>query len=492
MPPTGYLTANGIQVGVFYLALTYQPLAKLVGFPEQTAGGTSLLGLRIGGATGTARHGVLLIAGQHAREIVNPDLLLSLSTKLLQAYTGGTGLSFGPKSYSAADIKKIVDGLDLFVLPLVNPDGRAFVQSATGDPMWRKNRNPAPTGTQPCSGADLNRNYDLLWSSGIGTSPSLCHYELYKGSSAFSEAETRNVRHLLDTQTNIGCMMDVHSYTQLVLYPWGDAVNQSTDTTMNFANPAWDGLRNASGSGYAEYIDQADHNRFIATATAIKGAIAAVRGRQYTVKQSRNLYPTSGTSLDYAYSRHLVDPAKRKVYAYLIETATEFQPVYTEALSVIEEVSAGLMQFLLECVPPPITCPLPAMVQATELAADLDEMRVFRDEMTRTAAGRRYAELLEKHAEEILSLIAHDDRLLRSGLRILARVNAIVRSRTAKRPSTFPVALVAAADKVLDGFAERASPSLRAAIKEVRGDMKHFRGRSVIEGLTAASRARKN
>jgi carboxypeptidase T len=492
MPPTGYLTANGIQVGVLYLAITYPTICKLVGFPEMTAGGTSNLALRIGGATGTARHGVLLIAGQHARELVNPDLLLSFSLKLLQAYTAGTGLSFGPKSYGAADIKKIVDGLDLFVFPLVNPDGRAFVQSATGDPMWRKNRNPAPTSTQACSGADLNRNYDLLWSSGIGTSASLCHYELYKGPAAFSEAETRNVRHLLDTQPNIGCMIDVHSYTQLVLYPWGDDVNQTTDATMNFANPAWNGLRNVAGSGYGEYIDPADQSQFVSTATAIQGAIAAVRGRQYTVKQSRNLYPTSGTSLDYGYSRHLVDPAKGKVYAYLIETGTEFQPIYTEALNVIDEVSAGLIEFCLQCVPPPLTCPFPVMVQATELADELDEMRAFRDEIIRTDAGRRYADLLEKHAVEIVGLVADDDGLRQSGLRVLARVNAVVRSRQDRRPRKFSVALVAAADKVLDAFAERAGPALRAAIKEVRRDMKHFRGHTVTEGLAAAGRARGN
>jgi murein tripeptide amidase MpaA len=237
----------------------------------------------------------------------------------------------------------LVDTLDIFILPLVNPDGRVYVQSPTGDAFWRKNRNP-DTGL-PCQGIDLNRNYDCLWSSGIGTSADSCS-DAFRGSNAFSEPETRNVRHLLDDYPHITGMIDVHSFLELVLYPWGDDDNQSTDPSMNFTNPAYDGIRGTAGDSiYRDYMPQTDDDWFATTGEKIKDAIAAVRGRVYTVLPSINLYPTSGTSENYAYSRHFVGATKRKVFAYTVETGTEFQPPYSEALNIISEVSSGLVEF---------------------------------------------------------------------------------------------------------------------------------------------------
>ena len=107
------------------------------------------------------------MGGVHAREILNPDLLVKLALNLCEAYTSNIGLKFGEKSYSADDIKQIVENLELFLFPLVNPDGRSFVQAPNGDVWWRKNKNPNPG--LPHRGVDLNRNYDFLWDSGIGT-----------------------------------------------------------------------------------------------------------------------------------------------------------------------------------------------------------------------------------------------------------------------------------------------------------------------------------
>ena len=172
-----------------HLAATYSALTELITLPEQSVEQRTIHALKIAGGSAQSRRGILLIGGVHARELVNPDLLVTFATRLLQAYTNGTGLSFGPVSYSKTLVKLIVDTVDLFILPLVNPDGRAFAQSPAGDPMWRKNR--APNQGLPCKGVDLNRNYDFLWSSGIGTSGSACT-DVFKGSTAFGEPETRN------------------------------------------------------------------------------------------------------------------------------------------------------------------------------------------------------------------------------------------------------------------------------------------------------------
>ena len=484
MPPSGYLTASGIESCLQFLASTYPSICQLFAMPEQSVEGRTIRAVKIGKGSGPKRHGILFIGGVHAREIVNPDLLVSLALKICQAYTGGTGLTFGPKSYPAGTIKLLVEAMDMYFLPLVNPDGRVFVQSPTGDAMWRKNRSLNPG--QPCKGVDLNRNYDFLFTSGIGTSSSSCS-DVFKGTAAFSEPETRNVRHMLDTFPHICCMADVHSYMQLILHSWGDDDNQTTNATMNFQNPAFNGLRgNPGDSVYKEFIPAADLDFMVQAGNSMRDAIAAVRGRVYTVEQAVLLYPTSGTSKDYSYSRHFVNAAKRKVFAYTVETGTEFQPLYSEALNIISEVSAGLIQFCIRCL-----CVVEETLAGTELAGDLDDMRAFRDtEMFGTAAGRKFARLLEDNSAELLELILRDKTAKKQLLEVAKSVNEVVRSRTSSKPGVFDSKTISAAEKLLRSFRGKGSPALKAAIVEVEGDLKHFRGKTVLNGLKAASKSK--
>lgn len=344
----GYLSVTAIESLIQQLANTYSSICECIPLPNQTHQKRTSRFLQITGNKDKEKPGVLLLGGVHAREIVNPDLLVILAEKLCKAYSKNTGLVFGKKSYSKDSIESIIERLEIFIFPLVNPDGRAYVQSPGGDRWWRKNRNPNPS--LPCEGVDLNRNYDFLWESGIGTSSRSCS-EVYKGNSAFSEPETKNVLHMLDTYTSIRCMVDVHSYSELILYPWGDDDNQTADAAMNFQNSIYDGLRGTLGDSlYKEYIDQPDWDWYKKTGTRIRDAIAAVRGRNYTLNQSAGLYPTTATSTDYAYARHFKDSNQRKIFSFTFETGQKFQPSYSEALKIMEEVSAGLIECCLALV----------------------------------------------------------------------------------------------------------------------------------------------
>ncbi|WP_067537651.1 hypothetical protein [Nocardia crassostreae] len=60
------------------------------------------------------------------------------------------------------------------------------------------------------------------------------------------------------------------------------------------------------------------------------------------------LYPTSGASDDYAYSRNFADTTLTRVPGFTIECGHSFQPVWAEAEQVIREVCAGLLAFCLE------------------------------------------------------------------------------------------------------------------------------------------------
>jgi murein tripeptide amidase MpaA len=184
-----------------------------------------------------------------------------------------------------------------------------------------------------------------LWNSGIGTS-AVAGSDVYKGRAPFSEPETRNVRYLLDRFPTIQYYVDIHSFSELVLYPWGDDENQSVNPNQNFRNPAFDGLRGTPG-GYREFMPAADQHRLVDLANRMEAALAAVRGTHYTVQQAVGLYPTSATSDDYIFSRHLVNPSKRKVYPFTIEFGSEFIPPFAEMQHIIRELGAAMTELCL-------------------------------------------------------------------------------------------------------------------------------------------------
>jgi carboxypeptidase T len=340
----GYLTSDGIESALQYIASIYPQITELVTLPEKTHEGRTSRLIKIGKKHDTPRNGVLLLGGVHAREILNPDLLVKLSLSLCNAYTSGTGLTFGGKPFTSEDVKRLVDGTELYILPLVNPDGRAHVQAPNGDVWWRKNRNPNPG--LPFMGVDLNRNYDFLWDSGIGTSTN-SGSDIYRGKSPNSEPETRNVVEVLNKNQDIICVIDVHSYQQTILYPWGDDDNQTVDPDMNFKNPGYDGGRGLLGdSDYLEYIHKADLDQHVELGNKIKDAISTCRNTEYKVEQSVSLYPTSGTCHDYVYSLRYKG-VDRSIMGYTIETATRFQPDYSEGVKVMNEVSTGLIEACL-------------------------------------------------------------------------------------------------------------------------------------------------
>lgn len=414
-----YLSVTAISDAINYITTTYPAIASSFNLPETSVEGRHIKALKIAGVTATNRTGVLFLGGTHARELVNPETVVSFALRLCDAYayTNDSGLSFGPKTYDASTVQLLVNILDLFLVPLVNPDGRHFCLMPGGTPMWRKNR--APNLGQPCQGVDLNRNCDFLWSSGVGTSASSCS-DVFKGPGAFSEPETRNVRWMLDNHTNIASMIDIHSYSELVLFPWGDDENQTTDPNQNFRNPAFDGQRGVAGSGYREYIPQADLDDFIRMGGRVRDGIAAVRGRTYTVQQSMSLYPTTATIHDYAYSRHFVDTGRR-VLAFTLETAREFQPPDAEKDQVIEEVCAGLVECLVETI-----CPADALASLLDATFPLSAMRAFRDQTMRgIASGKRYESMLSEHAFELIRLATGNEDVRAAGemlLRTAARL----------------------------------------------------------------------
>ncbi len=364
-----YLNINEVESA---LSVASSPpndtFTQLITLPNLTHEGRTCHAIKIANGSGPHRVGVYFLGGIHSREWGSPDILINLIEQLTLAYRTNTGITLGGKSFAASQIQDIVNNLDLFIFPQANPDGRNY--SMTIDPMWRKNRRAAPSSNPSCPGVDVNRNYDFLWnyplyyssSSPIENSTDPCS-DVYIGPAAVSEPETQNVVWLTDNHPNIAFFVDLHSFGEDILFSWGDDNDQSTDPTMNFQNSAYNSVRGIPGdTAYKEYIPNVDHTTAVNLANRMSSAIQAVRGRAYLVEEAVGLYPTAGASDDYHFSRYFVDPSKPRVISYTLEWGapgvdlpSSFHPPYSEMQNIIQEITAGLLDFCLGVIVPTIT-----------------------------------------------------------------------------------------------------------------------------------------
>ena len=335
---TGYLNIDEVEAALAAAALApNKAFTKLISLPNKTWEQRTCHALKLAKGFGlhAPRH---LFARRRACARVGqpgyPDPLRA--TRLRTRIERTRGITIATKKFTAAQIQSIVETKDIYIFPQANPDGRHY--SMTTEPMWRKNRRPAPAGhTQTqCVGVDINRNYNFLWDfptvlrSGIADSrtrliPAIT--TCTSARSAASEPETKNAVWMFDKFPHIRYFVDLHSYSEDILYNWGDDENQTTSPSMNFQNAAYNGKRGiANDKAYREYLAAADKTIAVGLANKMRDAIKAVRGRVYKTEQAMSLYPTAGTSDDYAFSRHIVNPKKAKVFSYTIEWGSPYNP----------------------------------------------------------------------------------------------------------------------------------------------------------------------
>ncbi len=384
-----YLNEAELLSAMQNLAAAYPSDCEMVSLPHVTYENRTVQALRVGRKDGTPttvfdeRIGVLFTGSMHAREWGGADILIYLASDLLKAYTANQGLNYsvagkGPGvTFSSAQLQLLRKRVDLFLVPCVNPDGRAYSMSSV--PLWRKNRNPASSGGAAYRvGVDVNRNFDFLWDFRLAFAPQVQSKfsmasddpasDTFRGVAPQSEPETRNVVHLFASYPQIGYFVDVHSYTGDVLYSWGDAPNQTVSPSQNFLNSTYDGARGVDNLAvYGEFVDETDEAASIALARRITDTINEVTGEGYATTQAFYLapgspggspgttYPTGGTSDDYATSRRRAIAAASPVAGFTLEFHRyggsdynfAFHPTFPKMASIVAEVDAGLIAFCL-------------------------------------------------------------------------------------------------------------------------------------------------
>ena len=227
-----YLNVTEVESALIALASAHSSICELITLPNPTVEGRTSHAVRLGTKPAGSVDAYYLTGGVHAREWGSCEILVNLATDLCDAYSGGSGVGYGGKYFSAAEVKALMEQLNVIIFPCVNPDGRAYSQASVSQALWRKNRGTTDSGGDPNKiGVDINRNQDFLWDFTTAFAPGAVNVYLasddpsqdtYHGHAAQSEPETKNVNFIHDTYSRIRWYVDVHSYSEDILYVWGD------------------------------------------------------------------------------------------------------------------------------------------------------------------------------------------------------------------------------------------------------------------------------
>jgi len=145
---------------------------------------------------------VYFVGCHHAREWISVEVPLLFARHLLEHYPDNP------------EVQRVVNGSQVYILPLLNPDGLEF--SIHVYRWWRKNRRYNGNYSW---GVDLNRNYDYFWGyDDMGSSPDP-RGDGYRGASPFSEPESSAFQQFALVHPPAGALT-YHSYHHLILYPW--------------------------------------------------------------------------------------------------------------------------------------------------------------------------------------------------------------------------------------------------------------------------------
>ncbi len=158
---------------------------------------------------------VLYTAVHHAREPMSVFQLIYFMYYLLENYE------------TDAEVKALVDSRELYFMPCVNPDGYIYNETTNpnGGGYWRKNRRPHDDGEY---GVDLNRNYGFKWALNDTGSSDDTYSDVYRGEAPFSEPETQAIRALCASH-DFKIAFNNHSYSNLLIYPWGHEIGAYTE-----------------------------------------------------------------------------------------------------------------------------------------------------------------------------------------------------------------------------------------------------------------------
>ncbi|OGR65113.1 MAG: hypothetical protein A2X31_08145 [Elusimicrobia bacterium GWB2_63_22] len=222
------------------------------------------------GETPSAKPGALYIGNHHAREHLSNEVPLLFAAYLLD-------------HKNDADIKKYIATLDIYIIPMLNPDGAEYDIKNGSYQYYRKNMS---VNSDKSRGVDLNRNYDSWWcQAGASNYPGA---DTYCGPRAFSEPESQAVKRFVEARRNLKTHISYHTYGSEILYPWGgtDAEISNTRDKQVFIKA---GDEMGKLTGYRSYKSS---EMYVATGDSCDWAYAAGGIFAFTFElEGRGFYP---------------------------------------------------------------------------------------------------------------------------------------------------------------------------------------------------------
>lgn len=270
--------------------------------------------LRIGKHRDGSKTGVMTYSQEHAREWQTPLVNLETAYRLLHNYK------------TDAETKKLVNNLDIFIVPTVNPDGQLY--SYYDLASQRKNMTnycgvgqPNDFNARNFWGVDNNRNYTVgsLFDGYSGASTS-CTSGTFAGPAELSEPESANIHWIPGEYDNIKFAMNIHSSGNYFM--WSPGAYQMPGR-ITLPRPS---------VGTEDY--------FFAASKDILTEIHEWRGLTVTPQRTGPiadvLYSAAGNSGDMLYYEY-------GLYAWNFEVGTSFQPDWDEAFDQAMEFSNGVI-----------------------------------------------------------------------------------------------------------------------------------------------------
>ena len=237
-PDEAYKNPNEIEDFVNDIHARY-PNITTVKSIGKTLEGRDILAIKISdnASMKEAEPAILVNAMHHAREVMTPEI----TTDMVEYLTSNYGTN--------AEVTNWVNSTEIWVIPMFNLDGNNKMW--TENSMWRKN-------TRNGYGVDINRNYPVGWNSCNGSSSNTGAQD-YRGTAPASEPETQAMMNFVASIKPV-FNISYHSYSEIVIYPYGCRPNKTPTTAAVEAigaeigkkiqykpGTAWELLYNADG-----------------------------------------------------------------------------------------------------------------------------------------------------------------------------------------------------------------------------------------------------